>query len=264
MQTYRFGSTSIAFDSRDQTWLSFLGERYASFRDRNPHDVFRLHFECTAPSAPDGLTSPLSTYVEAPTIDTNAHGFTATTATTFADVDLDARRARLRGPRALYPVDNLFRHLLPALGEQGVLVHGAALAKRGRGVLACGPSGAGKSTLARLAGERALCDELAAVYADDDGYRLESLPFWNARPGSADLTAILLLHHGREHRAEPVPRANALRRITQQVLWPVELPVAMDRALGHVASLVAAVPVFELWFRPEPNVWGFIEEQFLS
>lgn len=264
MRHYRFGNTSLGFESPDTTWLSYLDDRYASFRDPDPNDVFALHYECTDRERPEGMTSPLSTYVEAPVIEPHATGFTATTATTLADVDLDARHASVRGPRALYPVDNMFRHLLPALGEQGALVHSAALANNGRGVLACGPSGAGKSTLASLAGDNALCDELSAVSSHDDGYRLTSLPFWNARPGSVDLRAVVLLRHGAEHRLAPLTRADALRRVFQQILWPVELPRAMERTLGHVSALVDEVPVFELAFRPEPSVWGFLEETVLS
>ena len=271
--SYRFGNTSLTFESSDHIWLSYLSERYSSFQDpfpfqdpfqNDPVNAFVVHFECTAARRPEGLTSPLSTYVEAPVIETHEHGFTARTATTFADVNLDRRRAHLSGPRALYPVDNLFRHLLPALDEQGALVHGATLAKDGQGVLACGPSGAGKSTLAALAGENALCDELSAVFGSEDGYRLTSLPYWQARPGSVDLRAVLLLRHGREHHLEPVSKAAALRQVSSQVLWPVEIPCAMDRALGHVSALLDKVPVFELAFRPDASVWGFIKEHVLS
>jgi len=264
MPSYRFGNTSFAFESSDPTWLSYLSERYSSFQDRDPRDVFVVHYECTAPHRPEALTSPLSRYVEAPVIERNENGFTAKTPTTFSEVDVDARRARLEGPRALYPLDNLFRHLLPALGEQGALIHSAALAQDGQGVLACGPSGAGKSTLADLAGENALCDELSSVFASEKDYRLTSLPFWQARPGSVALRAVLLLRHGREHRLEPVSKADAFRKVSQQVLWPVEIPQAMDRTLGHVSALVDKVPVFELTFCPTPSVWGFIEEQVLS
>ncbi len=127
MPSYRFGNTSLNFESSDRTWLSYLSERYSSFGEPFPFQVdppvndFVVHFESTAAHRPEGLTSPLSTYVEAPVIETHEHGFTARTATTFADVNLDRRRAHLSGPRALYPLDNLFRHLLPALGEQGAL-----------------------------------------------------------------------------------------------------------------------------------------------
>lgn len=264
MLRYRFGNTSLRFECSDPTWLSYLEERYSSFEDPTPDNVFSVRFECTRPEAPVRLTSPLSTYVEAPMIEGHEFGFTAETSTTFADVDLRARRARLFGPRALYPVDNLFRHLLPSLGEQGALFHGAALADGERGVLACGPSGAGKSTLAKLAGSHALCDELASVLGSDRGYRLTSLPFWRARPGSVDLRAVLLLRHGSENRVDAVPPADAFRRLTRQVLWPIEIPGSMESTLGQVAGLVERVPVHELSFRAEPSAWRFIEEQFLS
>jgi len=264
MRCYRFGNTSFAFQSSDPTWLSYLGERYSAFEEREPRDSFVVHYECTVAHRPEGVTSPLSRYLEAPVIARNKNGFTTKTPTTFAAVDIGARRATLEGPPALYPLDNLFRHLLPALGEQGALIHSAALARDGHGVLACGPSGAGKSTLAALAGENALCDELSSVFVSERDSRLTSLPFWQARPASVALHAVLLLRHGGKHRLERVSKADALRKVSQQVLWPVEIPQAMDRTLGHVSSLVDKVPVFELTFCPTPSAWGFIEEQVLS
>jgi hypothetical protein len=264
MLTYRFGNSSLALTSDDATWIAYLHERYHAFADPAPENLFEVHFESTTAHRPAHLTSPLSTYVEVPVISSRDRGFTARTDTTSADVDLEARRATLRGPQAMYPLDNLLRHLLPALGEQGALVHGATLAKDHRGVLACGPSGAGKSTLASLAGEHALCDELSAVHDSDGGYRLTSLPFWKARPGSVDLTAVLLLRHGREHRLASLSKADAMRKLSQQVLWPVEVPHAMDRALGQVSALVESVSVVELAFSPDPSVWDFITEQVLS
>jgi hypothetical protein len=264
MLTFRFGNTSLAFASSDTTWLSYLSQRYSAFADPTPESVFEVHFESTTPDRPQQLTSPLSTHVEVPVIARRPSGFTAKTATTSAEVDLDQRRAALRGPRALYPLDNLLRHLLPSLGEQGALVHGATLANGERGVLACGPSGAGKSTLARLAGEHALCDELSAVHASLKGeYRLSSLPFWQARPGSVELTAVLLLRHGRQHHLAPLSKAEAMRTLSQQVLWPVEVPPAMDRTLGHVSALIEAVPVLEFAFAPDPSAWDFITNQVL-
>lgn len=264
MLAFRFGNTSLSFTSDDATWLSYLSERYRAFADRAPENTFQVGFESTTSHPPRHLTSPLSTYVEVPEISSRDRGFTARTDTTSADVDLAARRASLRGPRAMYPLDNLLRHLLPALGEQGALVHGATIARDHRGVLACGPSGAGKSTLASLVGEHALCDELSAVHDSGGGYQLSSLPFWQARPGCVELAAVVVLQHGREHRLASLSKADALRKLSQQVLWPVELPDAMERALGQVSALVEDVPVLELAFSPDPSVWDFITEQVLS
>ena len=257
---YRFGETTLVFESPDKTWLGYLDKRYDAFRSTSSENTFIVDFEPTTDRIPDGMASPLATYVEAHHIEPRPNGFLARTATSSATVDLDARRATLRGPRAAYPLDNLLRYLLPALSEQGVLFHSAAL----EGVIACGPSGAGKSTLAAFAGKHALCDELCAVRSNAEGhYRATSLPYWQARPGSTKLEAVLLLRHATHHRRRRVSASEALRRLSTQTLWPLDISSAMERALDQISGLVQSVPVFELAFAKDPSAWNFIEKHVL-
>ena len=255
---YRFGETSLVFESTDGTWLDLLARRFHAFRNDADTPGFVVRFECSQEPKPRGMSSPFATYLEKPHIEPGPCGFTAVTRTVVADVDLGARRAHLRGPCALYPLDNLLRYLLPALHEQGVLLHAAAL----EGLVACGPSGAGKSTLARLVGEHALSDELCAVRRTPDGrFRVTSLPFWRARPGSAELRALLFLRHGEAHRLERLSTSEALKRLTTQILWPIALDDAMEALLTRVALLIERVPAFELAFSPSADVWEYIQEQ---
>ena len=259
--SYQFGETSFIFESSDRTWLGYLDKRYDAFRSTSSQNTFVLGFESTTEWIPEGMTSPLATHVEAHHIEPRPNGFLVRTATVSASVDLEARRAMLRGPRAAYPLDNLLRYLLPALSEQGVLFHSAAI----EGIIACGPSGAGKSTLASLAGKHALCDELCAVRGNAEGhYRATSLPYWQARPGSTPLQAVLLLRHATRDQLTRVSTSEALRRLSTATLWPVEIWSAMERALDQLSGLVQSVPVFELAFAKDPSAWDFIEEHVLS
>ena len=258
--TYQLGATRLVIESTDDQWLEYLERRYGRFPAESSGPEFTIRFECTSERVPDGMTSPLANYAEAHEIESRPDGFFVRTPTVTAEVDLRSRRATLRGPRAAYPLDNLLRHLLPALSEQGIVFHGAAL----EGVVACGPSGAGKSTLASLSGEHALCDELCAVRRDERGhFRVTSLPFWTARPGSSALSAMLLLRHGHEHRLTRLTEGDALRRLSTETLWPVGLPSAMERALEHVSRLVQSVPAFELAFTKDESAWEYIEENVL-
>jgi len=258
--TYQFGATRLIVETVDDVWLGYLDRRYGAFPAKPESPEFTVRFERTAERLPDAMASPLAPYNEMPHIEALRHGFVLRTPTVSAEVDLRARRAALRGPRAAYPLDNLLCHLLPALSEQGILFHAAAL----KGVLACGPSGAGKSTLASLAGENALCDELSAVRRDRDGdFRLTSLPFWQARPGSTRLSAVLLLDHGPAHRLTRLTEGDALRRLSTGTLWPIHLPAAMERTLEHMSGLIQSVPVFELAFAKDASAWDYIEEHVL-
>lgn len=258
---YDFGAIAIAFTSPDLEWLELLEQRYRAFRRSDvPSTAFRLTF---APEGalPQGLPSPLAAHLEAVEIERTPVGFQATTSSSVAEVSLEAGEAILRGPRAMYPLDNLLVQLLPVLSESSLLFHAAALAPRGAGLLAGGPSGAGKSTLAALMGDECLCDELAAVRRDGPGFRLVSLPFWAARPGDAALRAIALLAQADDHLLTPLTRSEALRSLSQLVLWPSASPAAMERCLSLLGAVLETVPVYELAFAPRSDVRSYLRKE---
>jgi hypothetical protein len=262
--SYDFGEMAFTFESADEAWHRLLERRYRAFRGVHRFSSFTLRFESIG-EAPEGLVSPLAVHLEAMRCEKTREGFRVSTDTTTCDVDVVSRTALLRGPSAMYPLDNFLRHLLPVLWREGVLVHGAFLARRsGRGLLAGGPSGAGKSTLARLVGVHALCDELTAVGVDPGQSRLVALPFWESRAGRAPLDAVLFLSHGETHRLAPLRPEEALRRLVSLVLWPVWDESAMASAFDHVTRLVESRPAFELSFAPRKDVWEFIEKEVPS
>jgi hypothetical protein len=263
--SYDFGEIPFTFESDDEAWLALLERRYRAFRATRTHtgpSVFTVRFEPTRVPAPAELVTPLAAHLEAIEMRKTPEGFRVSSATTSCNIDLPSRKAHLRGPSAMYPLDNLLRHLLPLLWNEGVLVHGAFLVRRsGGGLLAGGPSGAGKSTLSRLASTHALCDELTAVRVEKADARLVSLPFWESRPGRAPLDALLFLSHGASHRLIPLSPGRALRRLVPLVLWPVWDDGAMASAFAHVTRLLESRPAFELAFAPRPDVWEFIEKE---
>ena len=258
---YDFGDLPIAFASVDDHWLELLERRYRSFRSVVPASrTFRLSFAPDGP-LPEEVPSALAAHLEAVELEPTPSGFRARTRTSIAEVDLDAGEGWLRGPSAMYPLDNLLVQLLPLITESSLLFHAAALAPGGAGLLVPGASGAGKSTLASLAGAEALCDEVAAVRLEPREFRLVALPFWMGRPGSAPLAAVALLAQAAEHALTPLAPGEALRRLSQLVLWPTASPAAMGRCLSHLAALVESLPVYELQFAPRPDVLAFLREE---
>lgn len=267
VRSFAFGDLTLAFESDDRAWMSYLAERYPRFAlDEAPAPAaFRVRFEPMG-ATPADLVSPLEARLENVTIQTTASGFELSTPSSRTMVDLDVRLATLRGPSAMYPLDNLLRHLLPVLWSDGALFHGAGLAEGGRGVLACGPSGAGKSTLAKLADRQALCDELAGVRREETSardHRLVSLPFWAARPGRARLAALVLLEHGENHRLTELSPGEALRALSTLLLWPTAWAPAMAETLAHFTHLVESVPAYRLSFAPRDDVWPFLAKEVL-
>ncbi len=185
-------------------------------------------------------------------------GFELRGATFLARADMARRQARVAGPALPYPLGTLLKHLLPAILEDAVVFHAALLVDGERGFLGCGPSGSGKTTLAGLLPERALCDELVAVRQVEHGFRAEALPLWQARPGSALLEGVFLLRHGPWARRRRLDAALALRGLAGGVLWPTARLAAMPVTLARLGAVAETVPVFDLEFAPDAEVWRTI------
>lgn len=234
------GGLTIALSSSEAAWLGAARERFASF-----------------PAA--GAPALTITHGAGPeTIGGERQVFTRATAGFDAWLDSDDHHAVLPAEASLADVENLLRTLLPRLLGDGLAVHAAALAADGRGVLCAGECGAGKTTLAALVPERALCDEIAVVRRDGEGFTLHSTPYWTGCTGQAPLAAVMLLRHGPGQATRRLTPVTAIGRLARHTLWPSDEPDAMHHAFQLLASLVATVPVFELVFRPTTDVWDTI------
>lgn len=135
------------------------------------------------------------------------------------ELDLAPGLGRATIVRGLSPLDSLLRIALSfeLVKRGGFLCHSAAV----DGWLFPGLSGAGKSTLGRSAPKRRLlADELVGVV----GTRLWGTPFRGdflagKNPASHPLEAVVLLDRRGPRGVRPVPKASALTRLLQCVLY---------------------------------------------
>ena len=137
--------------------------------------------------------------------------------------------------------------------EGGVLVHAAALAHRGRGLLFFGPSGIGKSTLARRSPWDVLSDELAAVLPRRGAGppRVSSADFPEPRPEGptssreVPLACLIELAQGPSFELERLDRATALRRLLGSIVVPPGPPL-WSAALKVAGDLVRETPCYRM------------------
>jgi len=179
-----------------------------------------------------------------------------------ARISADGRTARVRGADERYGVESALKVLLAArLAEAGgLLVHGVALAWRGRAALFTGPSGAGKSTLGALgrrAGLELLSDELVAVWP---GWRVEGTPWNEGAAGGAALAGVGTLGWADSARLERAPAASVVRVLAGNVLLPDPGPDGKARAFRAQAALMSAVRSWTLWFAKDADVGGALRE----
>lgn len=167
-----------------------------------------------------------------------------------------------------YPLDELlFQHRL--VREGALEVHACGIVWRGQAVVLCGQSGAGKSTTAGLwrrhtRGARILSDDRVVLRRGAKGVRAWGTPWHGdggfALPESAPLAAVFFLRHGRRTRVRPLERGVATARLLARGFPPPWDSAAMTQALDTCAAVTAAVPAFELAFRPDKGAIHAVRE----
>lgn len=173
--------------------------------------------------------------------------------------------------------ENFFRVLTAyrLLEEGGLLVHGAAVASRGKAVLALGRSGAGKTTFSRLAlaqGGEVLSDDLNALRRIPGGTVVEKLPFTGdlgesgAPAGPFPLAGLLRLEKSPDDAVIPLGRAESIALLLAcSPFVNVDLH-RREALLANLTSLLPAAgdpPAWALRFTLGGGCWPILEETCL-
>lgn len=153
------------------------------------------------------------------------------------------------------------------LADGGALLHSAAVARDGEGLLFVGRSGAGKSTVAGQALERGLdvlSDELAALIPRPGGAAVAALPFAGDLEPVRDpapplpLGRVLLLAQAPHDALSPVPASLAVAAAAVCAPWVNGDPHAGPRLLDNLARLLGGVPAARLEFRRAGTFWPLL------
>lgn len=139
-----------------------------------------------------------------------------------------------------------------ALYGGGLLMHSAAVAYRGQGILFCGVPGAGKSTQARLweqvYGAEAINNDQPCIVYENEKALVSGTPWSGKEPCYKNLCvpvrAIVLVEKSAVERIEPVSRAEAYGLLSlHEYVVPVR-PEIEALYCAAVERLVKTVPVF--------------------
>jgi hypothetical protein len=167
-----------------------------------------------------------------------------------------------------YAIDTVMRivHSLVLAERGGFLAHSASVVRNGRAFLFSGVSGAGKTTISRLAPPDVtlLTDEISYICRAGDGYRAFGTPFAGdlGRAGeniSAPVAGLYLLVQGRHNHTGLIGGAGAARRLLRNILFFANDNSLVERLFRTACEFVSRVPVYELTFRPEVEVWELIQ-----
>ena len=256
---FDFGGVAMAFSCRDERFMSLVLQRYGAFSTRQPPSL-RISYLV------DGERAPQPRAIHAARLhplETRRRGtrYALDGGTFRGEWDRAAGTMEIRGPLATYPVDRCIEEVVYAVTDRVVILHAAALAFAGRGIIGSGPSGSGKSTLAGLFPDNALCDEHVAVRIDGEAILLSALPFWWGRRGTTPLEDIYLLEHSPKNHRRRVSAREAATRLRPQVVWPTLGNDTLRRAFETFFGVIERVPVWELGFRPDVSVRKILTEE---
>ena len=265
VDTFDFGGVQVTVSSTSTRWLELFRERYEPFVASRSELATKDCYQIVYQVRDSRVLSPEFLFAarQQPTHTQQLGSRMIVTGEAFQiELDRSLGIASISGPLATYPIDALIQILWYELFPDGLIFHAAALADNDRGWLMCGPSGAGKSTLASLFPEQALCDELAGVRLGPEPL-VTALPFWTGHRGNRPLTAIYLIRHGQQNQRNELEPKQAFERLRQQVIWPEFDSEALERAFNTLFDLLERVQVWDLGFRPEPEVWSVISQDYV-
>jgi hypothetical protein len=151
----------------------------------------------------------------------------------------------------------------------GLLMHAAALLRRGWAHVFVGPSGSGKSTVVALSrGDIALNDDLVLLREGSAGWAAYGTPFWNlsaaergGQTASGPIAAFYkLIKDDRPPALSDLSRGAAVAALMASCPVVNGQPAELPGLLARCDALAASVPVRELRFRKDADFWDAIDE----
>jgi hypothetical protein len=149
----------------------------------------------------------------------------------------------------------------------GVIIHACGIEHNGSGLLFAGESGAGKSTLAgmwdRESAARVLSDDRTIVRRDGDDFWMYGTPWHGeAKFGLsrwAKLEKIFFLQHDHQNEIRKIDGAVPVQNLLTcsfPSFWDAK---AMQFTLDFFSQLSAAVPCYQLHFKPDKSAIDLIK-----
>jgi hypothetical protein len=150
--------------------------------------------------------------------------------------------------------------------RQGALVHAAGIEISGKGLMFPAKAKTGKSTLTRQFDRfdqvTPLSDERIILRKRSDTFYIYGTP-WHSEAGASEnknapLSAIFFLSQSPENAIKEIASRDAFKRLLDVTMIPWYDQKLVSQMLGFCEDLLTRVPVFELGFKPDPDVVDYL------
>ena len=151
--------------------------------------------------------------------------------------------------------------------SRGVVIHSCGIKIGASGILFVGESGTGKSTLTRLWNQtedvEILSDDRTIVRKKDGEYRIYGTP-WHGEakfgsPHTARLDRIYFIQHGDTNSKRQMKGAEPVQNLLSCSFPPYWDSEGMEFTMDFFSDLTAAVPCYEIYFKPDMAVVEYIK-----
>ncbi len=264
------GAGEVILYCENQRLLKTLKQHYGHFTMQIEHPVMQVDIECRKPlQRSPGDAEPALEMESLQIWHVMADGFDG-------QIDLVTRKAWLKLASAQEALDADFflrvLTLILAWERGGMLLHAAAVERKGQAYVFFGHSGSGKTTSARISEEQCgatvLNDDLVVLMPMQTGWQASGTPFWNpsqvqpnVNPRTVSLVGCYRLVKDQAVFLEKVGNGLAVAEILACVPAFGRLPAEVRNGLWQRAEQLAEWPgIQRLHFRKDPSFWRVLDD----
>lgn len=185
-----------------------------------------------------------------------------------ADIDLTNKKIRVFSVPD-YGVGGIIKTVLSALlvKDGGFLLHASAVLRKAcrASYVFAGPSESGKTTIARIARDLVLTDETTAIKNASGRYRAHATPFSGEYGGveensSGALKTLFFINKGGSFSHRVLAPSEVVKRLFVNAMARTTDRETANRLLANFSRFAGAVPCHELFVKPTPELWRYIDE----
>jgi hypothetical protein len=252
----RIGGIGLTFYLRNAKMASLILSRYRGYIETNAADC--LYINCSFSSK---KFSNHQTVVLFPSSGQDRRALR---------YDFDCSWTNTHGKATMWPSIYSFDACLRvmcatrAMLHGGLLLHAAAVVRKGRAFVFAGPSGSGKTTITGLSKvKKILSDEIVAITHDKHKRVFAgSTPFWGemgtgpSSRKSYPVGSVFFLKKSDGLKKMTLSNSEALQKLLRCACLFGKHPEDIQLALDICAHIIQTTPVYDLYFEKKPLIWS--------